>query len=758
VALVTVGEADSEGRREGGRGGAAAFWCGGRCLLMASDAPRLADRDAAVASYARAWSAAITGSSYVSMGSAEIAEFVLGLTERLAVALRQHPFDAAAAAGIGRALVGEHFSSATALSRSVALLGERGGVLTGGFADGAARLAAAQGALAAGFADALRARTLSEQESIKQAVLVARDEAELARRASEGRFRAVFEDAAIGITVADPQGRLLEVNQAFARMLGSRPGELVGRSVTDFAHPRDAPEYWECYRELAAGQREHFACDKRFTRVDGRVILAYVRTSLVRDAAGAPGFQVSLIEDVTERRTMHSRLRHQATHDPLTGLPNRVLFLERLTALCQDGSPGRRVGVCYLDLDGFKAINDTLGHDIGDQVLVTVAGRLAACAGEGGHLVARMGGDEFVLLVADPPATRAVTQLADRVLLALREPMRVSGHGLVVSASIGIVERPTAGALPAEVVRAADVTLYWAKSEGKARWALFDPDRNAREVTRYTLSAAMPAALDRGEFFVEYQPIVRLSDGAVTDVEALVRWQHPQFGLLAPHRFVGLAEETGLIVALGRWVLEQACEQARDWPVTVDGRQPVVSVNLAVRQARDPDLVTDVRKVLDSTGLPAGRLQLEITESAVMGTGDGSLEALRALAEDGVRLAIDDFGTGYSNLAYLRRLPAHMLKIAGSFISGAARPETGDGVVDEQIVATLVTLAHTLGMTVTAEGVESAAQAVKLRSLGCDAGQGWYFAKSVPAAQIGGLLALRRDGQLGPLERRGRAE
>jgi EAL domain-containing protein (putative c-di-GMP-specific phosphodiesterase class I) len=317
--------------------------------------------------------------------------------------------------------------------------------------------------------------------------------------------------------------------------------------------------------------------------------------------------------------------------------------------------------------------------------------------------------------------------------------VRIGGHDLTVSASIGIVERVVAGSGPADVMQAADITLYWAKSDGKGRWALFDLDRNAHEVARYTLSAAMPAALERGEFFVEYQPLVRLNDNALVGVEALVRWRHPKFGLLAPDRFIGLAEETGLIVRLGRWVLEEACRQARLWQDTFPNSPLFVSVNLAVRQSRDAGLVGDVTRILRETGLEPGRLQLELTESAIMGTADEPLEALRTLSDLGIRIAIDDFGTGYSNLAYLRHLPVHVLKIAGSFVEGLRRPDDPDPV-DGQIVEALVSLAHALDLTVTAEGVETGAQADRLRGIGCDAGQGWLFARPGAPEKIDRML------------------
>ncbi|SCG46658.1 diguanylate cyclase/phosphodiesterase [Micromonospora humi] len=433
-------------------------------------------------------------------------------------------------------------------------------------------------------------------------------------------------------------------------------------------------------------------------------------------------------------RDSEARFRHQATHDPLTDLPNRTLFTERLTAAIT--TPGRgadRVGVCFLDLDRFKVVNDSLGHQVGDSLLVAVAQRLRRALGE--HLVARLGGDEFVILVERTAGTDDAVKVAEAALDAVREPALVDGHELTVSASIGIVERPVSGTSPMELMRAADSTLHWAKAAGGARWSLFDPDRNRRELARYALSAAIPAALDRGEFYLDYQPLTSLRDGRVLGMEALVRWRHPELGVLRPDSFIPLAEETGLIVRLGSWVLAEACREAGTWSTT-DADAPFVSVNLAVRQLHRPDLVPEVRGVLGRTGLAPDRLQLEITESTMMSTVVEPVRALRVLGDLGVRVAIDDFGTGYCNLAYLRDLPVNEMKVAGEFVTGLRAP-AGDpgGRTDERILASLVSLAHALDLTVTAEGVETAHQAERLRAIGCDAGQGWHFGRPGPARQ-----------------------
>ena len=434
-------------------------------------------------------------------------------------------------------------------------------------------------------------------------------------------------------------------------------------------------------------------------------------------------------------RDSEARFRYQATHDPLTDLPNRTLFTERLAAaLNEPGRGGDRVGVCFLDLDRFKVVNDALGHQVGDSLLVWVAERLRRVLGD--HLVARLGGDEFVILVERAGCTEDVVRVAEAALAAVSEPALVDGHELTVSASIGIVERPAAGTSPAELMRAANSTLHWAKAAGGARWSLFDADRNRRELARYALSAAIPGALERGEFFLDYQPLTSLRNGTLLGVEALVRWRHPELGVLRPDSFIGLAEETGLIVQLGGWVLAEACREAESWAAGRDDA-PFVSVNLAVRQVRRPGLVQEVRALLGQTGLPPERLQLEITESTMMSTVEEPVRALRVLADLGVRIAIDDFGTGYCNLAYLRDLPVTELKVAGEFVAGLRAPATDPtSRTDERILASLVSLAHALDLTVTAEGVETADQAERLRTIGCDAGQGWHFGRPAPADQI----------------------
>jgi diguanylate cyclase (GGDEF)-like protein/PAS domain S-box-containing protein len=679
-------------------------------------------------SFASAWAAALAGTGYVAMDRTRLMTTVQNLTDILTAALRTESFLAEPVEQVGVALVELHLPAPEALACSVRLIGEELLRTAGLTADQRARdrIPAIQAALTVGFARAAREWIYREQEVLRRAALDARDRAEAAGRASEARFRAMFADAAIGIAISDTRGVLLEVNARYAGMLGYRPEQLRGTLVTSLFHADDNRELRDYFDRAAAGKLDHYQTERLLRKQDGSPLWTNVTVSLVRGDDGSPQYLVGMVEDITERHQLQEQLRYQATHDPLTGLANRALFTDRLHAAFAEGGPNR-IALCYLDLDGFKVINDSLGHVVGDQLLVAVASRLDALVSGEGRLVARMGGDEFVVLVSDSTTMAEIVSLAEDILRNLGEPVRIGGHRLAVSASVGIVETAVAESTPADLMRDADITLHWAKLDGKNRWACYDQERNAKEIARFTLSATMPNALAHGEFYVDYQPLLRLSDLKLFGVEALVRWAHPEFGRLGPDQFIGLAEETGLIVPLGRWVLSEACNQAREWLEVYGEDAPLVSVNLAARQVTEPTLVGEVRSILADSGVPPSRLQLELTESAIMGTAGPALDALRELADLGVRIAIDDFGTGYSNLAYLRHLPVHALKIAGSFVEGLRDGEAES--VDTRIVTALVGLAHTLGLEVTAEGVETQTQVDLLRQIGCESAQGWLFAK-----------------------------
>ncbi len=453
----------------------------------------------------------------------------------------------------------------------------------------------------------------------------------------------------------------------------------------------------------------------------------------------------------TERHVrLHEQTRelaHQAFHDSLTGLPNRVLLLDRLEhALDRAGRYRNRNAVLFLDLDGFKIVNDSLGHQVGDQLLVAVAERLRVYS-RPEDTIARLGGDEFAFLLEDIADQSDVARIAQRLTDALRAPFTVSGREVYVTASVGIVVSEPGEDDAARLLRDADVAMYRAKAKGKARYEVFDARMGADALRRLEAEEELRGAIERQELRVYYQPRVELASGDIVGMEALVRWDHPRRGLLSPSEFIPLAEETGMILPIGRWVLAEACSQARAWQDRYPGPPGLLmSVNLSVRQFQHPELVEEIEQILRETGLAAGSLKLEITESVVMEDADANIVTLRKLDALGVRLEIDDFGTGYSSLGYLKRFPVDVLKIDRSFVAGLGRdPE------DTAIVRAVISLAHTLGLAVTAEGIETAEQLVHLREMGCELGQGYFFSQPLPSAAVGGLLIdARVDTDLAP--------
>ena len=438
------------------------------------------------------------------------------------------------------------------------------------------------------------------------------------------------------------------------------------------------------------------------------------------------------------------QLTRQAFRDALTGLPNRALFMDRLShGLTRARRRHEHVAVLFLDVDRFKVINDTLGHTVGDQLLVEVSNRLGSSL-RPGDTVARLGGDEFGLLLEDVADAETAEAVALRIEAELAKPLHFEGREVFVTASIGIALSSERLGTPEEVLRDADLAMYHAKAKGKARHELFDGSMSAPALDRMDLEMDLRAAISRQEFRLHYQPIFRLDTGRIAEVEALIRWQHEKRGLLQPDAFIGLTEETGLIVPIGQWVLIEACRQARAWQIEFPRNPPLVmSVNLSAKQFQNPKLVEEITDALNLSGLEPACLKLEITESVVMQDAPATLAKLRELKDLGVRLAIDDFGTGYSSLGYLKRFPVDTLKIDRSFVKGLSH-EGGDTA----IVRAVVTVAKSLNMDVTAEGIETDQQRIELKTLGCDLGQGFLFARPSAPEHLRPLLAISVNGAL----------
>ncbi len=460
----------------------------------------------------------------------------------------------------------------------------------------------------------------------------------------------------------------------------------------------------------------------------------------MRDEGGRLVNFIGVQKDITQRKELEEKLAHQAFHDPLTDLPNRSLFLDRADhALKRAARRGDEVAVLFMDLDNFKVINDSLGHEVGDELLVAVAGRLQSCL-RPADTAARLGGDEFVVLLEDVEDPEEATNVAVRIEEALRVPFRVGEHNLFVTTSVGVALGGANGERAGDLLRNADLAMYRAKEGGKNNHAVFEASMNEKALERLGMEADLRRALEKGEFTVFYQPKVALSEEAgvvVVGFEALVRWEHPSRKLVSPAEFIPLAKETGLIVPLGRRVLEEACRQAKEWQDSYPSAPPLkMSVNLSARQLGEPGLLEDVATVLSETGLDPGTLVLEITEGILTEDTPVALATLRYLKLLGAKLAVDDFGTGYSSLSYLKRFPVDYLKIDRSFVAGLGRDPR-----DEGLVSAIVQLAHALGLKTTAEGVETEEQLERLRSLGCDLAQGFYFSKPVPVEAASSLLS-----------------
>jgi diguanylate cyclase (GGDEF)-like protein len=436
----------------------------------------------------------------------------------------------------------------------------------------------------------------------------------------------------------------------------------------------------------------------------------------------------SQLGTVIERKRAQERLAHQALHDPLTELPNRALFLDRLAlALARLRRRRSSMAVLFADVDRFKVVNDSLGHDAGDRLLVTLARRLREVLRPGDTL-ARFGGDEFAVLCEDVPEGD-VDGIAERMMDALAEPFTTGGREVFVSMSVGIAVSRDPDQRPEALLRDADAAMYLAKDRGRARYEVFDEAMRDQSSERLLLENALRRAPERGELRALYQPIVRLADGSMVAAEALVRWNHPERGLLEASQFVPLAEETGIIVPVGGWMLTEACREAASW--SGNGDAPSVSVNLSARQLNRADLVDAVAKALAESGLNPDRLWLEITESVLMEDADATVVTLERLRALGVHLSVDDFGTGYSSLAYLRRFPVDALKVDRSFVAGL-----GQDPEDSAIVEAVVSMAHSLRLSVVAEGVETREQLNRLRDLGCELAQGFLFAAPVPPSAL----------------------
>jgi diguanylate cyclase (GGDEF)-like protein/PAS domain S-box-containing protein len=563
-----------------------------------------------------------------------------------------------------------------------------------------------------------------------------RRHADSALRQAGARFRALVEQLPLAVYIdhVDDASSNIYTSPQIEPMLGYTVEEWRADPSLFVAvlHPDDREAVLAAHAAThATGEPLHL--EYRVRARDGRTVWVHDEARLLADPTGGEPVLQGYLQDITARHEAEEQLRHQAFHDPLTGLANRALFSDRVEHALVRGAVDAQAAVLFLDLDDFKAVNDTLGHPAGDALLVGVGARLLGALSPS-HTVARLGGDEFAILVEDVPEAETVAGVADRVLGALQASFTIDGQQVFVTASMGIA----IGDDPDELLRSADVAMYRAKATGKAQYAFYAPTMDAALLGRLELIADLRRSRPSEEFVLHYQPMVDLRTGAIVGVEALARWQHPARGLLQPDEFIAAAEETGLIVGLGRWVLAQACRTVAGWRRELPGAPLTVSVNVSARQLLHHGFVADVRRAVAESGLQSGALTLEITESVLADARGETVAVLEALKGVGVRLALDDFGTGYSSLSRLQRLPVDTLKIDRSFADGV---ESADRRV--ALAGAIVELGRALGLTVIAEGIETDGQSEAYRRLGCRLAQGFYFAPPLAEGEVESLVRAR---------------
>ncbi len=570
----------------------------------------------------------------------------------------------------------------------------------------------------------------------------ARDVTAIRRAERERRIALeVLRSMSEAVGVIDLDFRFISVNPSFSRITGYSEDEVAGQSSSMLDSSQHSADFYRRVREILE-RTGHWAGEMWQRRKDNQEFLGWIEMSEVRDSLGSRSHFVAVVNDITDKKRAEQELRYLANYDTLTGLPNRALLSERLgRAIVRARRQETRVAVLFLDLDRFKDINDSLGHAAGDRLLKAAATRLQTTVSSS-DTVARLGGDEFTVVLEDVESLAAVERMAQEILQAFSTPLEVDErHDVNITPSLGISLYPDHAQLPADLLKFADTAMYQAKAEGRNTYQIYNEMMDAEARRRAAIIAALRKALDRGEFRLVYQPRMSLADDSITGVEALLRWKSSELGEISPVVFIPLAEESGLIIAIGEWVIREACAQLMAW--RQHGFTSIcVGVNVSVLQLLRGHLTTFLQGVLDSSGMPADRIELEVTESMVMQNAEQATAILNELRTIGVSLAIDDFGTGYSSLVYLKRLPIDTLKIDKEFVDDLTRDPD-----DEAITATIITMGHSLGLNVIAEGVENESQLNFLREHGCDEIQGHWLSKPLEGDRCLAFLRTWQQGE-----------
>lgn len=674
---------------------------------------------------ARRWAKAMATRSNVPLSQHEATQILHEQLLLLGDALTTEPFDTTAGNQVGDRMIAHNMAMPAALGETFRLLNTELLPALGLPEDDhtRARLSELISALATNHVHGVRNRIFADQETIKTAVIRARDETAQAQRLAEARFRTVFNATMVGMGISDLRGNISETNPALGRMLGYTQEQLSRLRVQELVHPQDWPALSAQFRALCLGHSDtdNFIDLPRLLRSDGEPVWSRVVVSLVRDElTREPSYPVAMVENTSDMHLLSAQLQQQSVADRLTGLANENRMRSQLEDILAKAQPESRVSLSFWDLDGFRVINDGLGRAFGDEVLTTVAARLRAFFDQHGGLVARTAGDGFAVVLADAPDRYATSQLVQQAMNELAEPFYPGGgtEGIAASASVGIVVEPVGSASVDELIRSAEITLHRAKTSGKAQWLLAEADTDAEEKRRCRLGAVLPGALETGEFVVRYQPSFHLGDGSLAGVQAMAFWDHPGHGLIRPEEFMPLAEETGMVAPLGRWLLNDLCEQAARWYDRFGEQAPTVSVPIAGRMMRDPDLVRDVNQILHRHRLPANKLQLSVAATALL--NPSAVDTSVALAENDVRMGVTGVGAGGLSLTRLPELPLYDVSMNPALVETVTAPHVARDSPFERGLTCLVSIAHDLACTVTAGELRDKERLDRLRGFGVD--------------------------------------
>jgi diguanylate cyclase (GGDEF)-like protein/PAS domain S-box-containing protein len=704
-------------------------------VLPSGDIVRAAlppEPDLTVAGLAQAWAVAASQTTYLPVSGAELQQLLTQLINRLVTAVTAAPMDERAAIEVAAELVANDFTGSRSISTSVEVLDyglPRLAELRSleGRDDDVSRLLRT---LAGGYAEALRQRTLDEQHQVTQALLQAKLDTERELWMSEARFRQVFSESEVGIAISDLDGTVVTANRAFARIVGRSRDDLVGAALPKLLYSADESTLGETYHRLATGELTHFRRRGQLTAASGEIAWIFLAGFLLRDPEGVPTHHVVTTEDITELHLLQKELSRQGLYDRLTGLPNEHYFMSRLKDVLEIADPSAMITVCRVNLDNFSVINDGIGLDAGDFLLCSVAARLQELVADEKAIVARMATDDFAILIEED-AERDLSLFATTMNTRLCEPVYFGDQGIAVSVCIGVVRRRAAGFSASELVRAANVTLHRAKRVGSGQWDLYDMEYDIRQRERFQLAAEIPGAWENGEIDVHYQPLCRLADGEIVALAAVLRWEHTDGSVVGHSDCLELAEQTGLVASLGRWILEKACSVHVGMSNYWREELPLLRVDLTAQLSQDPDLVGVVQGALAATGLRAEQLWLGVPLTALArGHGD-VVDNVRTLAELDIKIVLIGAPADLGYLAYLEDLRVCAVEISPDVVARIVGPPDGDSLVARG-VREVISLVHSADVTVIVPGVDTPKQAQWWRNAGADTAWGAHFGPPAP--------------------------